>query len=258
MAKRFTDTNKWDKLWYRKLPPEYKCLWDYLFTKCDVAGIYDVDIGLASFIIGVEFQYDIIIKTFKDQIQVINENKWWLIKFVDFQYGELSENCKPHQAVIKRLKKYNLKGYTKGIEISNTLKDKDKDKVKDKDIEQRAEAFINKACAEALKIQPSPHPETLDGFTKYWTEFNDGGNKMRFEMQKVFNIKRRLQNWIKNDKEWNITKTLPTEYKMDTTGKSVVGYCEKCLKSDFYNPKSVLTDDSRCCKGRILPNRESH
>ena len=76
MAKRFTDTNKWDKLWFRKLKPEYKCLWEYLITKCDLAGIYDVDLGLASFIIGYEFRYDTVIKTFEDQIQVLKENKF--------------------------------------------------------------------------------------------------------------------------------------------------------------------------------------
>ena len=30
---------------------------------------------------------------------------------------------------------------------------------------------------------------------------------MRFEMQKTFDIKRRLSRWAKNDKKWNKTKT---------------------------------------------------
>lgn len=37
--------------------------------------------------------------------------------------------------------------------------------------------------------------EMLKDFFHYWTEKNDNGKKMRFEMQKVFDIKRRLATW---------------------------------------------------------------
>lgn len=37
--------------------------------------------------------------------------------------------------------------------------------------------------------------ETLRAFFDYWTESNEGGKKMRFEMQKVFDRKKRLTNW---------------------------------------------------------------
>lgn len=43
-------------------------------------------------------------------------------------------------------------------------------------------------------------------FFNYWTESNVNGKKMRFEMEKVFDLKRRLATWAKNDKEWNKDK----------------------------------------------------
>jgi len=40
-------------------------------------------------------------------------------------------------------------------------------------------------------------------FVDYWTETNKSNSKMKFELQKTFDIKRRLARWQKNDKKWN-------------------------------------------------------
>ena len=47
MAKRFTDTDKWKKKWFRELKPISKCFWSYLLDNCNHAGIWEVDISLA-------------------------------------------------------------------------------------------------------------------------------------------------------------------------------------------------------------------
>lgn len=39
----------------------------------------------------------------------------------------------------------------------------------------------------------------LNDFYRYWTEMNDGGKKMRFEMEKVFQVSGRLITWHKNN-----------------------------------------------------------
>jgi hypothetical protein len=49
--------------------------------------------------------------------------------------------------------------------------------------------------------------ELCNDFCEYWTETNPKGTKMKFEMQKTFDIGRRLSRWAKNDKTWNKTKT---------------------------------------------------
>ena len=41
--------------------------------------------------------------------------------------------------------------------------------------------------------------EMVREFFDYWTEHNEKGRKMRFEMEKIFNIPRRLVTWKKNE-----------------------------------------------------------
>ena len=45
------------------------------------------------------------------------------------------------------------------------------------------------------------------------------------------------------------------EYRLDTTGNFFVGYCGDCGDSGFYR-KEELTQDSRCCKNKINPERD--
>jgi hypothetical protein len=47
--------------------------------------------------------------------------------------------------------------------------------------------------------------DLINDFFEYWTEHNEGGSKMRFEMSKnqPFNIKRRLATWKRNQKTYN-------------------------------------------------------
>jgi len=130
MAKRFTDTDKWRKKWFMDLSMKHKLFWFYLLDNCDNAGIYDVNLSLASFIIGEEI-------TIKDidylngNVFVLSSDKWFIKKFIEFQYGLLNPSVNPHKPVISKLKKYSvLKGYLKGI---YTLKDKEQDKDKDKE-----------------------------------------------------------------------------------------------------------------------------
>ena len=45
--------------------------------------------------------------------------------------------------------------------------------------------------------------EMCSEFVSYWTEVNRSGTKMKFEMEKTFDIGRRLSRWAKNEKKWN-------------------------------------------------------
>ncbi len=89
----------------------------------------------------------------------------------------------------------------------------------------------------------------------YWTESNINGNKMKFEMQKTFDVKRRLNKWIKNQSEWNVKpKSNISEYKTSTSGH-YIGYCDKCNESSFYKEFN-LKGDSACCSAKINPKRK--
>lgn len=51
--------------------------------------------------------------------------------------------------------------------------------------------------------------EMLEKFCQYWTEPNRSGTKMRFELEKVFDIPRRLATWASRDKELKGKNNLP-------------------------------------------------
>ena len=102
---------------------------------------------------------------------------------------------------------------------------------------------------------PACADQVYEDFCNYWTESNIGGTKMKFEMQKTFDISRRLAKWIQNSKDWNIEgKVELSEFKLDSTGYCYIGYCDKCGESDFYKEYD-LNKDSRCCKVKIKPKR---
>lgn len=135
MAKRLIDTSIWTQnKWFRKLKPEYKLLWIYLFCNCDAVGVWEEDFELASFIVGFDFDKVKANEAFEGKIKWINGKKLWIIDFCNFQYGELKEENitnKPHQSYIALLKKHSLWiDYTKTI---HSHKEKDKEKEKEKD-----------------------------------------------------------------------------------------------------------------------------
>lgn len=151
MAKRFTDTDKWQDPWFRKLPSKYQRFWIYLLDRCDNAGVWEVDFELTEFFLQEKFDPTETALVLTERIHVFNEGrKWFIPKFITFQYGHLEEACRPHAFVLKLLKGYGLKDYLKGIQ---TLKDKDKDKNKDKDKEK------DKDVPTGLEIKTGPTPE---------------------------------------------------------------------------------------------------
>lgn len=60
---------------------------------------------------------------------------------------------------------------------------------------EREQAFREQAD----KFVPEYGRKMIDAFCDYWTEF--GGKKMRFEKEKTWELKRRLQTWKRNDDE---------------------------------------------------------
>ena len=74
----------------------------------------------------------------------------------------------------------------------------EKEKAPAKTIEERSIDFWN--SIEAYK--GSYGCEMLQAFYGYWSEYNEGGRKMRFEMEKVWNLPRRLATWASNDKKF--------------------------------------------------------
>lgn len=151
MSKRFTDTNKWRKRFFRELHTDYKLLWLYILDNVNHAGIWEVDIDLANFEIKGKVERDKAIQLFNQRIVVIDADgneKWFLPDFIIFQYGELTPNNRLHQSVIAILEKYAIldffneyisqrfEGVSMGLPMGDDtpiytrkkIKDKEKDK----------------------------------------------------------------------------------------------------------------------------------
>jgi len=74
-----------------------------------------------------------------------------------------------------------------------------KDSKVNKSIEDRKTEFEN-----SLRLFLSEYGENLlNDFYSYWTEKKTTGRKMRFEMERVFDVGRRLGTWKKNEKNFN-------------------------------------------------------
>jgi hypothetical protein len=144
--KRFTETLKWEDPWFRRLPTEDKLLWMWLLDHCDAAGIIDPDYELASFQIGFAKGFLTLPDTLSERVEVLPSGKLLITKFIPFQYGTLSPNCKPHTAVFRCLEKHGIKGYPKGI---NTLEEKETDK----DQEEEEETAPKKARGTVEEFQ---------------------------------------------------------------------------------------------------------
>lgn len=70
-------------------------------------------------------------------------------------------------------------------------------KVKGKTIEERKKEFWDKIRTIA---KPKGYSKEMClEFRDYWTEHNEEGRKMRFEMQNIFDISKRLVTWEKNN-----------------------------------------------------------
>jgi len=134
MAKRFTETGKWDKAWFRKLSPKMKCVREFLQDKCDHAGFWEIDMETISHFVNEKIELQEILDSFPDRVKLYKNTKLWYIGFIEFQYGELKENYNPHKPAVKILKKLNLWPRVHedlgnpSPRVMDKYKDKDKDK----------------------------------------------------------------------------------------------------------------------------------
>lgn len=65
------------------------------------------------------------------------------------------------------------------------------------DLETRKQQFYNK-LSQHLDTYPA---KMLREFYDYWSEHNENGKKMRFEMEKTWHLSRRLARWHRTSKK---------------------------------------------------------
>jgi len=101
--KRFTDTDKWRDPWFRKLSSGVKLAFLFIVDNCDNAGVWDADMELADFSIGMEIPWQKVRDALGDRMEVLKSGKWHLKKFVNFQFGKKSTKLKGYPKSIQRV-----------------------------------------------------------------------------------------------------------------------------------------------------------
>lgn len=162
MAKRLTDTTKWNDSWFTDLPMDMKLVWIYILDTCDHAGVYKVNLKLLKFQTGSERTDIEIIEYLKERIY-IKADKWFIPKFIMFQYKNffisktpaiisakellISHNIiQPNDNVLPIITKELYNPYTtldKGL-------DNDYGRAKDKELDKHIDKATDKAKAIVL------------------------------------------------------------------------------------------------------------
>tara|TARA_R110000823_G_scaffold265327_1_gene385260 strand:- start:49 stop:633 length:585 start_codon:yes stop_codon:yes gene_type:complete len=138
-TKRFTDAEKWKDPFFENLNNNFKLIWLYLLDDCDNAGIWNKSIKRLNFHCNTSVTEKELQQIFKKRLYPITEDKWFIPKFMIFQYGVdwFDSNNKAVISARRKLEHLNIiVDNTLSIPYQysiDTVKDKDKDKDKSKD-----------------------------------------------------------------------------------------------------------------------------
>ena len=236
MAKRFIDTGLFRKKWIRQLDPNMKLFWIYLLTDCDHAGIWDVDVERASFQLKVELDESEILKVFNRKIVPFKPGKWFVPKFIDYQYGELNETNRAHNSVIKILTKYKLyKGLTRGLQDPMDM-DMDMDKVKDKEGKKEQLETIKSNLSAYSKKHPTLN---IQFYYDSFVDWLDATGKKYKKYESAFSNCCRSE-WYKDrpgstkadaKKSTDIIIACPNGHGKRKSKKGVIAVCPECRES---------------------------
>ncbi len=112
--------------------------------------------------------------------------------------------------IYKRLQKLKAQGY---IDISSTTKNSlitvvnyKSYQLNEKPKKRNLDTVSNKFLIEVSAFKELYSVEMLEAFIDYWTEPNKSKTKLRYELQKTFDIARRLKTWNKNESKFGTKK----------------------------------------------------
>jgi hypothetical protein len=208
--KRFTDIDKWEKAWYRKLNPKTKCLWAYLTDRCDQAGVWEADFEAASFYIGDDVSEQDL-EAFGERVTPFGDDKYRITGFIDFQYGKLSPNCKAHIPIFKLLEKYGTdpEAVTPQEVIAKTVPIIIKRKLPTKE-EVMEELFSNEIYVEGIRLI-ADGKNIQQAFDECWLYHSSGPNPPA----EVWLWKQKFLTWITIKKKDNATSQGRRESKTE-------------------------------------------
>jgi len=83
MAKRLTDTEKWNDDWYISLSNDYRIIWQWLLDNCNHAGICKRSMRLLNLMCNTDINEEILVKKMDGRL-IVSGNDWFIPKFFQF------------------------------------------------------------------------------------------------------------------------------------------------------------------------------
>lgn len=226
MAYRYSDTMKWQDEWFVDLPTIEKLLFIYLCDNCDIAGFCELSYRKIAFDLGLkESEIKGAVKGLNKAVFLSDDEKCLLVKnFIKHQKNlPINPENKSHQGILKRAKLYMPKfpkvelnyqegylgigallplqrgtgnnignGNTNGINIKLSIEEKQK--------------IFKESLYPFTKYAKNPNgiyeKELIKEFFDYWSEPNRSKSKLRYEMEKTWDLKLRLVRWSSNNKDF--------------------------------------------------------
>ncbi len=189
MAKRFTDTTKWNEDWFLELSNSYKLFWIYICDNCDHAGIFKPNKRIFELIVGEKMNVtDFLESCNLDKVRVVElENgRWYLTGFISFQYGgKLNVNNRVHKSILSVLTKNNIT-WVDDVKPQLEL------------IEDTQEQKDNTSPG-----QPRTITEAIDYFKEKGSNKNEGEKFYYFYESKGWKVgKTKMKNWKMSASGW--------------------------------------------------------
>jgi hypothetical protein len=181
VAKRFTDTGKWRKEWFRTLPPKMKCAWFFLCDECDHAGIWEISWDNVKHFVGEPVSWDECVRYFGDRLRLLPDGKLFVSGFIEFQYGakpKIGTNAQRSalQLLRKSCRRLRAEGRRAGaiLGLPNawaTLVEEEEEEAAEGEEAVEAEVAVVPPQKKGLSLADSPNPRAKKKEADF--DFND-------------------------------------------------------------------------------------
>lgn len=188
-----------------KIKPNHCALYLFIVEHCNRLGWkrkFGLPTTMAKDAIGIR-SYNTYINTLNDLVE------FGLIEMIEVSKNQYSSNIVAisnfDKALDKALDKASIKHVTKQSESTIQSIDSIDKHITNKQINNKANLEI-RTLAFKEKLVPFKNKYSIDllkNFFQYWTEPNHSNTKMLFELQKTFDVERRLVTWAKREKDFN-------------------------------------------------------
>ena len=191
-----------------KIKPNHTALYFFAIEHCNRLG-WKKKYGLPSIMtmeaIGIKSHHTYM-NTFNDL------EEWGFINVIERSRNQYSANIIALSNFDKALDKALIKHGTKQCQSTSESIDSIDKPITNKQTNQVTKEQRELTFREQVAQHTTYESSMLDSFADYWTESNEKGKNMKFEMQKTFDIVRRLKTWSNNGFDNKKPKNEPTNF----------------------------------------------